>query len=142
MWFLIIYIREARVKNITLKSRNLLFRHGTTKYIDSRLLDFIHGSSPLFGTMRAKLDNNQAHRACFFCNIDSDSPEHQLLECQEVMDNTHQRLQMNGLDIALPSLIAKLFVPSSTDTAINIQRAFIDRVAFLADQQESMQDGY
>ena len=134
-------MREAKEKNVTLKPRNLLFRHGTTKHTDSRLLDFIHGSSPLFGSMRAKLDNNLNRRACFFCNIDVDSPGHQIFDCQEVKDETYHVLKESSQDVELPDLMAKIFVPSSAG-AIDMQRVFIDRVAFLADQQESMQDGY
>ena len=59
------------------------------------------------------------------------------------MDETYHVLKESSQDIELPDLMAKIFVPSSAG-AIDIQRArvFIDRVAFLADQQESMQDGY
>ena len=134
---------EARNKNITLKPKNMLFTHGTTKYVDSRLLDFIHGSSPLFGSMRVKLDNsNQGCRSCFFCNVDADSPGHQIFECLEVRDETYHRLRKCGQNMESTNLMAKCIVPSSADTTMDIQRAFIDRVAFLADQQESMHDGY
>ena len=122
---------------IILDHKNSIFRFNTPKHTDSRILDYIHGSSPLFGPIRAKIDPHSVDGTeCSFCRWTEDSPYHQLLECPEVQDTTHSQLRTwlpEGDDLPL---IEEILTPQKDK--LGIQEAFISRVEFLIGQHTSL----
>ena len=61
-----------------------LFEHNTCLY--SRIMNYIHSSSPLFSGIQNIMGKNSGE-TCRFCNNFDGSPEHQLLLCLEVIEN-------------------------------------------------------
>ena len=118
-----------------LGKNNFVFRHGTNKELDSRIMDYIHGSSPLFGNTRTIMGISQDNK-CYFCNNPGDSAEHQLMNCKEVQDDTYHNFQtaMNGSETH--SYIEELLIPKND----SIQRNFVERVEFLWGQHHHLMD--
>ena len=101
-------------------SFDVLFGHNTSKNLDSRIMDYIHGSSPFFANIQ-KIMGGGSGEACRFCNSFADSPVHQLLLCLEVQDTSYLQLkeELGGTDSH--SYLDEVLTKSST------QKAFIRR---------------
>ena len=122
---------------IILDHKNSIFRFNTPKHTDSRLLDYIHGSSPLFGPIRAKIDPHSGEGTeCNFCRWTEDSPYHQLLECPEIQDTSHSQLKTWLPEGDDQPLIEEILTPQKDK--LGIQEAFISRVEFLIGQHASL----
>ena len=125
----------TKIKNsgLILDKNNFLFGYNTNKSLDSRIMDYIHGSSPLFANIQ-KIMGGGSGEACRFCNSFNDSPVHQLLLCLEVQDTSYLQLkeELGGADPH--SYLEEVLTKSST------QKAFIKRVEFLWGQNEALQD--
>ena len=126
---------ELKKSGVLLGKKNFVFRHGTNKELDSRMLDFIHGSSPIFGNTRKIMGISQNNR-CYFCEHPRDNAEHQLIHCEEVQDDTHYNFQaaMNGSETH--SYLEEILIPKND----SIQRNFIERVEFLWGQHQHLMD--
>ena len=126
---------ELKNSGTLLGKNNFVFGHNTNKELDSRIMDFIHGSSPLFGNIR-KIMGISKEDKCYFCNHPGDSAEHQLLKCEEVQDDTHNNFQA-AMDSSDPqSFLEELLIPKTN----SIQRDFVERVAFLWGQHQHLED--
>ena len=114
-------------------SKYASFGHNTSKNMDSRIMDYIHGSSPLFANIQ-KIMGGGSGLAFRFCNSFDDSPVHQLLLCLEVQDTSylHLKEELGGADSH--SYLDVVLTKSST------QKAFIRRVEFLRGQNDALQD--
>ena len=127
-------IRRMHKKEILLNKHNYLFNYSTTKMEDSFIMDYIHGNSLLFGTVRRKLDEREDGK-CYFCNtLAVDDPAHQMLECEEVKDVTYNDLKHHIIDIN--TLVQDVIVPNSKI----VQSSYINRVKFLKGQHESLDE--
>ena len=126
-------IRKIKNSGLILGKDNFLFGHNTSKSLDSRIMDYIHGSSPLFANIQ-KIMGGGSGEACRFCNSFIDSPVHQLLLCLEVQDTSYLQLkeELGGADSH--SYLDEVLTKSST------QKAFIKRVEFLWGQNDALQD--
>jgi hypothetical protein len=124
--------RKMRSEDLVLNKNNFIFNHSTTKAEDSYIMDYIHGSSAIFGNTRASIDKDASLDVCYFCNNRGDSPEHQLIRCIEVEEHTHRSLRnslQNGNN----------YVEEIVDNA-ELQRTFIKRILFLKGQHEFVLD--
>ena len=128
-------IEQIRSKELHLNKDNFLFRLNSDKRTDSFTLDYIHGSSFIFGNIRGQADGN---KLCYFCNTTDDSPEHQLVECMEVQDQTHQHLMQTWNSQEHEQLIVEILAPQKTHN--NIQKRFVNRVSFLMGQHDSVEE--
>ena len=78
-------------KSIDISKSSYLFRNGSSRYMDTRVMDFVQGSSDRFqGFMNSAY--NSPYLMCNYCNSDWDSPEHQLLYCEKLDDPTRLKL--------------------------------------------------
>ena len=97
-------------------------------------MDFIHGNSYIFGHIR---EEEEARKLCLFCNMRENKPEHQLIECLEVQDNSYQHLisswatQNQGA-----GLITDILAPKVCNA--ELQSAFVKRVLFIIEQHDSI----
>ena len=128
-------IDQIRSKELQLGKDNFLFRFNTNKRIDSFVMDFVHGSSFIFGNIRGMHDDN---RLCYFCNRINDSPEHQLVECEEIQDQTYQQLMSAWSSRQLEQLLVDIIAPENS--ASQVQKMFVERVAFLMEQHDSIDE--
>ena len=114
---------------------NFVFRHNTSKELDSRIMDYIHGSSPLFGNTR-KVMGLSTEDGCNFCTHSGDSPEHQLLKCKEVQDGTYEEFVALMEGSYSDSYLEEVLIPKNCNT----QRNFVNRVDFLWGQHQYLED--
>ena len=121
-------ISRIQTNKIILDKTNNIFNYNTTKREDSFILDFVHGSSFLFGNCRKTVLDEDSD--CYFCAISTDSPEHQLLHCSELAEYTQQQL-LKHLS-SQSHYIEEIIAPMKQE----IQKAFIDRVRFLIVQHD------
>ena len=85
--------------------------------------------------MRKSVDHGgQESGLCYFCNVCHDSPEHQLLQCKEVKETTHNKLVENIINGS--NYLEEVFIPRSR----YIQLSFIDRIKFLMEQHEGVEE--
>ena len=97
-------------------------------------MDYMHGSSFIFGNIRSTIDKEEEKNNCYFCNGNNDNPEHQLLDCTEVADITHQNFR-NRIE-NMQQYVEEILVPKNK----NIQESFIDRIKFLKGQHEFLEE--
>ena len=81
-------MKKMQQTNVLLNKNSFLFNHNTSKEEDSFILDYIHGNSLIFGNNRNRHLGEE--NVCSFCNETQDGRVHQLSECKEVQDETHQ----------------------------------------------------
>ena len=98
-------------------------------------MDYLHGSSYIFGNIRSLQNGNNL---CYFCNAVDDSPEHQLIDCREVQDQTHQQLIASWNKEEQDQLIVDILVPDNDTT--QIQKMFVKRINFLLEQHDSIEE--
>ena len=122
---------DRDIRDYPLNGKNSLFRFETCKGLDSSLMDYIHGNCLTFGNVRASVSRGAESNVCYFCNAAADSPTHQLLQCEEVADNTQSNL-CRETAAQEEKLLKELLFPTNNST----QRRFIERVSFLKDQHE------
>ena len=122
---------DRDIRDYPLNGKNSLFRFETCKGLDSFLMDYIHGNCLTFGNVRASVSRGAASNVCYFCNAAAHSPTHQLLQCEEVADNTQSNL-CRETAAQEEKLLKELLFPTNNST----QRRFIERVSFLKDQHE------
>ena len=136
--------KESKILGITTKLKdsgtllgkdNFVFRHNTSKELDSRIMDYIHGSSPLFGNTR-KVMGLSTEDGCNFCTHSGDSPEHQLLKCKEVQDGTYEEFVALMEGSYPDSYLEEVLIPKNCNT----QRNFVNRVDFLWGQHQYLED--
>ena len=129
-------IAKLHTHEIQLNKDNSLFRFESKKRTDSFIMDYIHGSSFIFGNIRGLEDGN---KLCYFCNSMEDSPEHQLVECKEIQDDTHKQLVDSCMTSGhIGEILCNILAPH--DSANQIQKSFIERVAFLMEQHDFMEE--
>ena len=124
--------RKMERGDLVLNKNNFIFNHNTTKAEDSYIMDYLHGSSAIFGNTRSSIDKDASLDVCYFCNNPGDSPEHQLLSCREVEEHTHSKLKnslQNGCN----------YVEEIVEYA-ELQKPFIKRIVFLKGQHEFILD--
>ena len=128
-------IHVIRSKELLLNNHNFLFRFNSDKRTDSFTMDFIHGNSNIFGHIR---EEEEARKLCLFCNMRESKPEHQLIECPEVQDNSYQQLisswasQHQGA-----GLMTDILAPEVGNS--KLQNAFVKRVKFIIEQHDSIE---
>ena len=122
-------INEIRRTHTILDKDNLIFNHNTTKGEDSVILDYIHGNSFLFGNIRGSRDQQEA--PCYFCQEQYDSPQHQLLHCEELKDHTFSTITTEIENSNSTACIIEQVVVTG-----HLQKPFIERVQFLKGQHE------
>ena len=128
-------IHVIRSKELLLDNHNFLFRFNSDKRTDSFTMDFIHGNSNIFGHIR---EEEEARKLCLFCNMRESKPEHQLIECPEVQDNSYQQLisswasQHQGA-----GLMTDILAPEVDNS--KLQNAFVKRVKFIIEQHDSIE---
>ena len=86
-----IILEAIRHKQIGLSKANFLFKHSSTRYTDSKVMDFIHGSADRFQNVR-KAQSQNKDGICKFCKTTQDSPEHQLFYCTALDSISRQNL--------------------------------------------------
>ena len=74
-------------------------------------MDYIHCNSLIFGNVRSAIDDDSSEESCIFCNMPNDSPEHQLLLCTEVADNT-QHIFASKIKANNTNYIQEVLVPT------------------------------
>ena len=117
--------------NIQLNKTINIFNYNTTKKEDSYILDYIHGNSFLFGQCRKRIFNEDTN--CYFCNSSPDSPEHQILYCKKLIEQTHNNLVTV---LSTPSFFREeIIAPTRKD----VQPLFIERIRFLIQQHEALE---
>ena len=72
-----------------------LFSLGKSRYMDSRVMDFVHGSSDRFLSFTSSA-HNDPNKICRYCESEFDSPIHQLLYCTS-LDDSNRRLLVDIL---------------------------------------------
>ena len=117
--------KRIRNSEVILDKNNFLFNHNTTKGEDSYIMDYMHGSSLIFGNIRSTIDKDMEEDFCYFCNNTNDSQGHQLLGCTEVADLTHDKLQQQ-ID-GTQQYVEEIVLPKDK----TLQRIFIERIIFL-----------
>ena len=128
-------IHVIRSKELLLNNHNFLFRFNSDKRTDSFTMDFIHGNSNIFGHIR---EEEEAKKICLFCNMRESKPEHQLIECPEVQDNSYDQLisswasQHQGA-----GLMTDILVPEASNS--KLQSAFVKRIKFIIEQHDSIE---
>ena len=131
-------VEKMKNSQVVLNKDNFIFNYGTTKAEDSFIMDFIHGNSLFFGKTRSTLSKDANENFCPFCNQRDDNPAHQLLECNEVKDDTHNDLQM-VLEQPSSHYLEEVLTPTKptkTETR-NVQQRFINRIVFLKGQHDT-----
>ena len=83
-------IHHIVTSNILLVNTNSIFNYNTSKQEDSYILDFIHGNSVIFGSGRKVMLGKES--ICYFCNKKKDCPEHQLMYCKALGDQSQKDL--------------------------------------------------
>ena len=78
------------------------------------------------------------NRLCYFCNRINDSPEHQLIECEEIQDQTYQQLMSAWNSRQHDHLLVDIIAPESSAT--QVQKMFVERVTFLMEQHDSIDE--
>ena len=126
--------KRIRNSEVILDKNNFLFNHNTTKGEDSYIMDYMHGSSLIFGNIRSTIDKDMEEDFCYFCNNTNDSPGHQLLGCTEVADLTHDKLQQQ-ID-GTQQYVEEIVLPKDK----TLQRIFIERIIFLKGQHEFLEE--
>ena len=119
-------------RNIVLDKDNFLFRFNTTKKQDSHILDYIHGNSLIFGNCRKKLLDEEF--SCYFCGTTSDSPDHQLIHCQNLGDET--QINLSNTARSPEHAIVESIIPTNQKS----QSHFIDRCIFLMEKHEFIEE--
>ena len=109
---------------ILLSKKTYIFGHGTTRYMDSRICDFIHGSSTAFANFSVTLGTQECS-ICRYCKTDPDSPEHQLFYCTALEDPTRQKL-LTVIDDPTHYIVDLVFAGCG-----QIHKLFYDRIAFI-----------
>jgi len=124
--------RRMKAGVLLLDKDNFIFNNNTTKAEDSYIMDYLLGSSDIFGSTRSSIDRDASLNVCYFCNNPGDTPEHQLLNCKEVKEHTHSNLK---------SLLQNdcNYVEEIVENA-ELQKPFIDRIVFLKGQHEFILD--
>ena len=117
-----------------LNRTNNIFNNNTKKKIDSHIFDYIHRNSLIFGSTRATVSRDPEEELCYFCNQQTDTPEHQLFHCDSVSDNTQTSLAhtLNSYDEMY--YLQEVLVPTKKD----IQHTFINRIKFLVQCHDSI----
>ena len=117
-------------ENILLDNKNSIFNYNTSKQEDSFILDFIHGNSVIFGSGRRVAFGKE--NVCYFCNESEDCPEHQLLYCRAVSDQSQEDL------ISEASSTSELMVKVLASTNKDCHLKFINRIKDLIYHHNSM----
>ena len=74
-----------------------------------------------------------------WCNSMEDSPEHQLVECKEIQDDTHKQLVDSCMTSGhIGEILCNILAPY--DSANQLQKSFIERVAFLMEQHDFVEE--
>ena len=124
--------RRMKAGVLVLDKNNFIFNNNTTKAEDSYIMDYLLGSSDIFGSTRSSIDRDASLNVCYFCNNPGDTPEHQLLNCSEVEEHTHSNLKnllQNDCN----------YVEEIVEN-VELQKPFIDRIVFLKGQHEFILD--
>ena len=90
----IIY-ESIKGNKIDISKTSYMFGLGHSRYMDSRVMDFIHGSSDRFQSFTSSAYND-TNRICHHCDSEWDSPIHQLLYCTS-LDDSNRRLLVHIL---------------------------------------------
>ena len=103
---------EATTNGYTngLSPREYIFGHNTSRYADTRVFDFLHGSSTQFQNFCHSLKISTSS-ICTYCETEEDSPEHQLFHCYALDDSSRRELVAN---IDNPSTFLRDIVFTST----------------------------
>ena len=124
---------DAETNKLALNKNNFLFNHSTTKKQDSMIMDYVHGSSLIFGNIRQTVCRAKDSK-CYFCHEDYDTPEHQLLNCPEVKDETYS--QLCELMNTSQGYLSQILLPTNR----HVQLGFIKRIIFLLGQHEFVEE--
>ena len=118
-------IYEAVQSNsIKLNKTSYIFGNNSNRYMDSRVMDFIHGSANRFQNFSASITGNR-NITCQFCHASPDSPEHQLLYCPALDDP--YRLHLSQLSKSLSCLIHEIVFNGNPQ----LHKLIYNRVAFI-----------
>ena len=109
---------------ILISKSTYIFGHGSTRYMDSLLGDFIHGSSTTFENFNFTL-GIQDCSLCRYCKTESDSPEHQLFYCTALEDPTRQKL-LTIIDDTSQYIVDLVFSGCE-----HIHKLFYERISFI-----------
>ena len=112
---------------IQLSKATYIFGHSTTRKMDTRLAEFIHGSSTAFQNFNASLDS-QNSSICLYCKRDYDSPEHQLLHCEALDDQNRRKLLEIVSNSSKSTTLSELVFCGTAHT----HKLLYDRVKYLA----------
>ena len=119
---------------VLLNKNNYIFNNNTTKQEDSYIMDYIHGSSFIFGNTRKSL-KKEPDDICYFCDRDRDSAEHQIFFCKELYEEDPRRDWEN---VDATNYLEQILVPKSKSTQIE----FIERVKFLTSKHLGTENPY
>ena len=80
-------LKAASNINTAVTKNSYIFQHNTTRYMDTRVMEFIHGSSDRFQNFyKSRLCNPLVKDVCNYCEAEIDSPTHQLFDCIALED--------------------------------------------------------
>ena len=74
--------------------KDYIFGHNSSRYADSRVLDFLHGSSVQFQNFCRSIKVSTSS-LCIYCETEEDSPVHQLFYCYALEDRSRRELLSN-----------------------------------------------
>ena len=119
-------LKAASIPTAAVTKKSYIFRYNTTRYMDTRIMEFIHGSSDRFQNFyQSRLGNTLVQDLCNYCETGKDSPSHQLFDCIALED--HYRRELERLIDSKEDYLHHLLIDGNEI----IHRLFYKRVEFI-----------